>query len=74
MPAIIILTVTEGNLKGQEFSFDSRTTCVIGRAKDCNIQIPSDKYHSTERLLFFWWCIFLHDGILRSRFGYRFDK
>jgi eukaryotic-like serine/threonine-protein kinase len=47
MSSKIILTITEGNLKGQEFSFDSRTTCIIGRAKDCNIQIPSDKYHST---------------------------
>ena len=47
MPAKITLTITEGKLAGKKFSFDSRTTCIIGRAKDSNIQIPNDKYHST---------------------------
>ena len=47
MPAKITLTITEGKLAGKQFSFDSRTTCIIGRAKDSNIQIPNDKYHST---------------------------
>jgi eukaryotic-like serine/threonine-protein kinase len=45
MSAKVKLTVIEGNLKGQEFVFDSRTTCIIGRACDCNPQLPSDKDH-----------------------------
>lgn len=43
----VILTVTEGKLKGEQFSFDSRDTCIVGRHPDCKIQIPNDKYHST---------------------------
>ena len=43
----VILTVTEGSLKGQEFEFGDRTTCIIGRAKDCNLQLPNDEYHKT---------------------------
>lgn len=45
MSGKITLTVTKGKLKGQQFSFDSRTTCIIGRARDCNIRIPNDEYH-----------------------------
>jgi pSer/pThr/pTyr-binding forkhead associated (FHA) protein len=47
MSAKIILTVTEGKLQGQKFIFDSRTSCIIGRAADCYPQIPNDEYHST---------------------------
>jgi eukaryotic-like serine/threonine-protein kinase len=47
MPAKVILTITAGNLKGQEFTFDSRTTCIIGRAKDCHPQLPNDEAHRT---------------------------
>ncbi len=47
MSAKVTLTVTEGKLKGEEFSFDSRDTCIVGRHPDCKIQIPNDKYHST---------------------------
>jgi len=47
MSAKVTLTVTEGKLKGKQFSFDSRDTCIVGRHKDCKIQIPNDKYHST---------------------------
>ncbi|MDJ0649197.1 MAG: protein kinase [Xenococcaceae cyanobacterium MO_188.B19] len=47
MPAKVTLTVTEGKLKGKQFSFDSRTTCIIGRAQDCNIQIPNDVEYKT---------------------------
>lgn len=46
MPAKVILTVTEGKLKGKEFSFDSRSTCFIGRNPDCTIVIPNDAEHS----------------------------
>ena len=47
MSAKVILTVTEGQLKGTEYSFDSRDTCIVGRHPDCKIQIPSDEYHSS---------------------------
>ena len=45
MSAKVILTVTEGKLKGKEFSFDSRSTCFIGRHPDCTITIPNDDEH-----------------------------
>ena len=47
MTSKITLTITEGNLKGQEFTFESRTTCIIGRAKDCYPKIPDDDKHRT---------------------------
>jgi hypothetical protein len=47
MPAKVTLTITEGKLAGQEFIFDSRTTCIVGRANDCNIKIPNDAAHQT---------------------------
>ncbi|MEM7593795.1 MAG: FHA domain-containing protein, partial [Cyanobacteria bacterium P01_A01_bin.83] len=47
MSAKVTLTVTEGKLKGEQFSFDSRDTCIVGRHPDCKIQIPNDKYHAT---------------------------
>lgn len=43
--AKVVLTITEGSLKGQEFEFTDRTTWVVGRAKDCNLQLPNDKQH-----------------------------
>jgi pSer/pThr/pTyr-binding forkhead associated (FHA) protein len=43
----VILSVIEGSLKGQEYEFRDRTTCIIGRAKDCNLQLPNDEYHKT---------------------------
>lgn len=43
----VILTITESNQTGKKFTFDSRTICIIGRARNCNIQIPNDEYHST---------------------------
>ena len=46
MPAEVILTVTEGQLTGKQYTFDSRDTCIIGRHPDCKIQIPQDEYHS----------------------------
>jgi pSer/pThr/pTyr-binding forkhead associated (FHA) protein len=47
LPAQVTLTVTQGRLKGQEFVFNSRTTCIIGRAKDCYPQLPDDADHNT---------------------------
>jgi eukaryotic-like serine/threonine-protein kinase len=47
MTSKVTLTITEGNLKGKEFTFDTRTTCIIGRAKDCYPKIPDDDNHRT---------------------------
>ncbi|MGK7919283.1 MAG: protein kinase [Trichodesmium sp.] len=47
MSAKIILTITEGSLKGQKFTFEERTTCVIGRSHDCYPQLPNDQAHRT---------------------------
>ena len=47
MSAKIILTIIEGKLSGRQYTFDSRTSCIIGRAEDCNLQLPNDKEHST---------------------------
>ncbi len=47
MSSKVTLTITAGNLKGQEFTFDTRTTCIIGRAKDCHPKIPDDDNHRT---------------------------
>ncbi len=47
MPAKVTLTVTKGQLRGQEFVFDGRTTCVLGRADDCSPRLPDDEHHGT---------------------------
>ncbi len=43
----VTLTLESGPLKGRKFQFTSRTTCVIGRAKDCYPQMPNDPSHQT---------------------------
>lgn len=47
MPAKVILTVAEGALTGQTFVFTERTTCLIGRAEDCDPRLPDDQDHHT---------------------------
>jgi len=47
MSAKVALTITQGKLQGRQYTFDSRTTCIIGRSKDCNLQLPDDEDHST---------------------------
>jgi pSer/pThr/pTyr-binding forkhead associated (FHA) protein len=47
MPAKITLRVTQGELKGKEFIFDERTTCIIGRSSECYPQLPNDEAHRT---------------------------
>lgn len=41
----IILTVTQGQLKGQSIIFEDRTTCIMGRASDCHPKLPDDENH-----------------------------
>ena len=43
----VTLTLESGPLKGRKFQFTSRTTCVIGRGKDCYPQMPNDPSHQT---------------------------
>ena len=47
MPSEITLTVTQGKLQGQQYTFTERTTCIIGRSSECNIKLPSDTEHSS---------------------------
>src|SRR3954447_24422516 len=47
MSAKVTLTVTKGKLEGEEFVFNERTTCIIGRAKDCSPRVPNDQDHKT---------------------------
>jgi eukaryotic-like serine/threonine-protein kinase len=46
MPSKITLTITQGKLSGQEYVFESRSTCIVGRNDDCNLQI-ADKVDMT---------------------------
>ncbi len=39
----IILRITGGNMKGEEFVFDEKGLCLIGRSSDCALQIPKEK-------------------------------
>ena len=42
MPSTITLTITTGKLLGKQYIFDSRSTCIIGRGEDCNLQIADN--------------------------------
>jgi pSer/pThr/pTyr-binding forkhead associated (FHA) protein len=47
MPASkVILKVAEGRLNEQEYIFTDRTHCILGRAEDCDIQVPLDQDHA----------------------------
>ncbi|MDP5016953.1 MAG: serine/threonine-protein kinase [Dolichospermum sp.] len=39
MSSTITLTITQGKLSGQQYIFESRSTFIIGRNDDCNLQI-----------------------------------
>ncbi|MBE9199990.1 MULTISPECIES: protein kinase [unclassified Nodularia (in: cyanobacteria)] len=47
MAAQATLTIIKGKLPGRQYTFDSRTTCIIGRSSECNIQLPNDADHLT---------------------------
>lgn len=47
MPAKVTLQVIQGKLRGQEFVFDERTTCIVGKVDDCHPRLPLDKDHHT---------------------------
>ncbi len=45
MPQRINLKVTKGQLSGQEFPFEQRSICILGRGTDCCPRIPDDDAH-----------------------------
>lgn len=46
MPARVTLTMIGGESALKEYVFEERTTCIIGRAKDCRpIRVPQDDAH-----------------------------
>jgi pSer/pThr/pTyr-binding forkhead associated (FHA) protein len=45
MSTAITLLVTDGNVDRKSFTFDEPTTCLIGRAPDCDVQLPADQGH-----------------------------
>lgn len=47
MPASVSLKAIKGPMTGKEFKFGERTTCIIGRASDCNLVLPADQAHKT---------------------------
>jgi pSer/pThr/pTyr-binding forkhead associated (FHA) protein len=42
MSSKVTLTITQGKLAGKEYKFDSRSTCIIGRNHDCNLQLANE--------------------------------
>lgn len=47
MPASVRLKVVEGVMTDKELNFGERTTCIVGRAPDCNVVLPNDEAHKT---------------------------
>ncbi|HEY9702742.1 MAG TPA: FHA domain-containing protein, partial [Allocoleopsis sp.] len=43
----VTLTISNGSLKGKKYQFSDRTTCIIGRAKDCYPRLPNTQDHIT---------------------------
>lgn len=43
----VTLTIIAGTRKGKGFTFETRNTCIMGRASDCNPHLPDDKHHRT---------------------------
>lgn len=44
--ARITLTITQGIPAGEEYRFEKRTHFIVGRADDCDVQLPWDYAHS----------------------------
>jgi eukaryotic-like serine/threonine-protein kinase len=45
MPSKVSLRVTNGDLQGQEYVFDERSTSIVGRSLECSVKIPNDAAH-----------------------------
>jgi pSer/pThr/pTyr-binding forkhead associated (FHA) protein len=42
MPPKVTLKAVLGKMSGEEYAFDERTTCIIGRDVDCGIRLPEN--------------------------------
>jgi len=42
----VTLTVVYGGLRGHEFVFEDGNSCVIGRAEDCDLRLPTNLEHA----------------------------
>lgn len=49
MPASVTLEFTAGPMKGQQLTLAERTTCLIGRDRDCTIRIPAGDKRNISR-------------------------
>jgi pSer/pThr/pTyr-binding forkhead associated (FHA) protein len=47
MPTQIKLKVRDGMAPTKEYVFHQRTVCTVGRAEDCDVQLPGDLLHRT---------------------------
>ncbi len=47
MSTRVTLKVIRGPLAGKSFVFEERTTCIVGRAPDCNAYVPTPKGQQT---------------------------
>lgn len=45
--ATVTLTVVSGKLDERQYVFSERTTCVLGRSRDCYPRLPDDNHHTT---------------------------
>jgi serine/threonine protein kinase len=45
--ATVTLTVVSGKLDEHQYVFGERTTCVLGRSRDCDPRLPDDNQHTT---------------------------
>src|SRR4051812_6484244 len=45
MPSTVSLRITKGKLRDAAFVFAERTTCIVGRADDCDPRLPNDQHH-----------------------------
>jgi eukaryotic-like serine/threonine-protein kinase len=46
IPSTVTLAVTQGTLIGKEYVFEGLSRCMIGRANDCDIQLPNDCFYA----------------------------
>src|SRR5207244_1317519 len=46
-PARVTLTLAGADGQARQLVFEERTTCILGREKDCNPRFPQDKQHRT---------------------------
>jgi eukaryotic-like serine/threonine-protein kinase len=45
MPAKVTLKIANVDPQAQEYVFDERATCIIGRSSECSVKIPDDESH-----------------------------